>query len=401
MRVSERLQNIVIGGDDGWGVHYRARALRAAGETVTLLTVGDHDVTTPEPFIAALEASLRGGNTGYPPVMGSIPLRTAVAARVAGATGTPTGPEQVIVTPGGQAALFAAMMATLDPGDSAVVIDPYYATFDQTVRAASGEPIRVAARAEDDFQPDARAIEAALKPLTRAILINSPNNPTGAVYARETLARIAELAIRRDLWVISDEVYEGQVHDGPHLSIRALPGMAERTLVLGSMSKSHVMTGWRLGWVAGPAAIIALIGDLATTTTYGVAGFIQDAALAALRDGAAEEAEIAARYRRRRDLAQACLGNRAGLRLIPAAGGMYAMVDIRATGLSGTGFAEALLERERIAVMPGESFGAAAAGHVRIALTRPDAELEAALGRVADTAAELAAAPGRAAAGCA
>lgn len=383
MHVSARLRQVVTGGDDGWGVHYRARAMKAAGRAVTLLTVGDHDTATPEPFADALVASLRAGNTGYPPVIGTRALREAVAARVARNTAAPCTADEVVVTPGGQAALYAAMMAAFDPGEACVVIDPYYATFGQTVRAASGTPIAVAARADDGFQPDAAAIEAALTPATRAVLINSPNNPTGAVYSRATLEAIAELARRRGLWVISDEVYEGQVHDGPHLSIRSLPGMAARTLVVGSMSKSHGMTGWRLGWVAGPAEAAARIGDLAITTTYGVAGFIQDAALAALQGGAAEEAEIAARYRRRRDLAFACLANRPGLRLHPAAGGMYAMIDIRPTGLSGSAFAEQLLDAEGIAVMPGESFGEAAAGHARIALTRPDDELAEALARIA------------------
>lgn len=390
MHLSDRISGIVQGGSDGWEVHERALAMRDAGEPVTFLTVGDHDVPTPEPFMDALVASLRGGNTGYPPVRGSRALREAVAARVAAQTGAPVEPAQVVVTPGGQAALFAAMMAVLDPGDECIILDPYYATFDMTVRAAGGVAVRVAARAEDGFQPDTATVAAAVTGRTRAILVNSPNNPTGAVYTEATLAGLAELAIRRDLWIVSDEVYESQVHDGDHRSIRGLPGMAERTVVTGSMSKSHVMTGWRLGWVVGPPAAARAIGDLATTTTYGVPGFIQAAALAALTDGEAEAARIAARYRRRRGLAMARLEGRPGISVHPAEGGMYLMADIRRTGLTGIGFATHLLDTRAIAVMPGESFGRAAAGHVRIALTIPDAELGAALDSLAEAAAELA-----------
>lgn len=390
MQLSRRINNVVQGGSDGWEVHYEGRSRQAAGEPIILLTVGDHDTATPAPFMDALEASLRGGNTGYPPVNGSAPLRAAIAKRLAAKTGVETTPDQVVVTPGGQAALFGAMMAVLDPGDGCLLVEPFYATYDLTVRSASGRVQTVAARAEDHFEPRGDAIEAALDHGTRAIVINSPNNPTGSVYGRETLGAIAEIARERNLWILSDEVYDSQVHDGEHLTIRSFPGMAERCMVIGSMSKSHTMTGWRLGWVAGPAEAAARIADLAIATTYGVPGFIQDAAEAALETGAAEEAEIAARYKRRRDIALAALSNRSGLALHHPSGGMYAMIDIRQTGLSGQAFAHALLDEAGIAVMPGESFGAAAAGHVRIALTVADDRLEMALARIAGFAADRA-----------
>jgi arginine:pyruvate transaminase len=267
------------------------------------------------------------------------------------------------------------------------------------VRAVAAEPVIVATRPEDGFQPDAAAIEAALTPATRAILINTPNNPTGAVYARDRLERLAELCMRRDLWLISDELYDSQVHDGAHLSPRDLPGMAERTMLVGSMSKGFAMTGARLGWLIAPAEAIARLTELALATTYGLPGFIQDAAVHALAECAAQEAEVAARYRRRRDIALAALGNGSALKAVPPQGGMYVMLDVRATGLDGIGFAGALLEEEGIAVMPGESFGAAAAGHVRVALTVPDAALGDAMARMAALADRLAdAAPPRSAA---
>ncbi|HEU0223129.1 MAG TPA: aminotransferase class I/II-fold pyridoxal phosphate-dependent enzyme, partial [Paracoccaceae bacterium] len=313
---------------------------------------------------------------------GTTALRAAIARRMSERTGVPTGVENVIVTPGGQSALFASMMTTLDPGDRAMIVDPYYATYPDTVRAASGIVVTVPARVENGFEP-ARADLDAAAPGCRTLLVNSPNNPTGAVYSRATIEAIAEVARAHDLWLVSDEVYAGQVHEGEHVSPRSLPGMAERTLVVGSFSKSHVMTGFRIGWLAGPAEAIARVSELTIATTYGVPGFIQDAALWALEHGQAIEEETRAIYDRRRRRALEVLEGANGIRAVTPKGAMYVMLDIRATGLSGRDFAARLLEEERIAIMPGESFGATAAGHLRVALTVEDEALAFALRRVA------------------
>lgn len=381
--LSHRIRNIVSGGSDGWELHYRASAMRAAGEPVIMLSVGDHDIKTDEKVLAAMQASADKGNLGYTPVPGSRALRRAIADRVSRLTDTPAGPENVIVTTGGQGAIFAAMTAALDPGDSCVLLDPFYASFDVTVRAVGAEPILVPTSSDDGFQPDVEAIEAALTPRTRGILINTPNNPTGAVYTRDRLEAVAELCRRRDLWVISDELYDGQVHDGTHVSMRDMPGMTERTLQIGSMSKGYAMTGARCGWVVAPEEAIARLVDLAGATTYGLPGFIMDAATFALTECAAQEAEVAARYKRRRDLCVAALSGQTGLRVSPPEGGMYIMLDVRGTGLSGVEFGERLLDAEKIGLMPGESFGRAAAGHVRIAMTVGDDLLEDAMHRIA------------------
>ncbi len=215
-----------------------------------------------------------------------------------------------------------------------------------------------------------------------SLLINTPNNPTGVVYSPDTLHAIADCCIANNLWLISDEVYDTQVWDGTHISPRSLPAMADRTLVVGSMSKSHAMTGSRVGWICGPVEAIEHLINLATHTTYGVAGFIQDAADFALNQGDAVEAEVAAPFRRRRDLTMQALAGQNVIRAVPAQGAMYVMLDIRATGMTGEGFANALLDAEHIAVMPGESFGQAAAGHVRVAMTIADAQYLDALSRL-------------------
>lgn len=382
MRLAQRIAHITQGASDGWELYYRTRDMVAAGERVLNLTIGEHDIRTDPVILKAMHGSAMAGNTGYAFGPGLPALREAIAARAEAMTGAPTSWRNVVVTPGGQAALFAAHMALLDAGDRALFCDPYYATYPGTIRATGAVAVPVPTRPEDAFAPTEGAI-AALAPGARTLLVNTPNNPTGTVYSPATLEGIVRAAAVHDLWVISDEVYDSQVWDGRHVSPRALPGMAERTLVVGSMSKGHAMTGSRLGWVIAPEDVAAAITTLATNTTYGVSPFIQDAALHALGLGPAFEAKIAEPFRRRREIALARLAGLNGLRAVPPQGAMYLMLDIRATGLSGNAFAEALLDEERIAVMPGESFGAAAAGHVRVAMTIPDAAFDEAIYRLA------------------
>ena len=378
MDMSQRISGLLGGGSDGWGVFLRAREMAAEGIPVTELTIGEHDIRTAAPILQEMHRAALAGHTGYAAVPGTNALRDTVAARVQERTGVPTTRANVVITPGGQAALFAAHIAACDPGDTALYIDPYYATYPGTLRGAGAVPRRVEAQADAAFQPRASDIAAAAKG-ARSLLINSPNNPTGVVYGQSTLTGIAEVCQSQNLWLISDEVYDTQVWEGDHISPRALPGMAERTLVVGSMSKSHAMTGSRCGWIVGPEEVVHHLINLATHTTYGVPGFIQEAAVFALNQGHAFEEEIAAPFRRRRALAKQVLAGQNAVSLVPAQGAMYLMLDMRSTGMSGEDFATALLEKHHIAVMPGESFGHAAAGHVRVAMTVEDGAFETAL----------------------
>ena len=389
-QASRRIRTITGGGSDGWELYARAKELARAGVPVVNLTVGEHDIGTDPAILDEMRESGRRGHTGYADIPGVRALREAVAARAERMTGVPTRTENVIVTPGGQSALFAAHQFAGDPGDRALFVEPHYATYPGTIRGAGLVPVAVTARAEDGFEPREEALAGAA-PGARSLLVNSPNNPTGVIYGEATLEGIARVAQAHDLWVISDEVYDSQVWDGRHLSPRALPGMAERTLVVGSLSKSHGMTGSRLGWVIGPEEAAGLLWDLSTVTNYGIPGFIQDAGVFALGLGPDYEARIAEPFRRRRDITQALLAGQNVVRAAPQRGAMYAMLDLRATGLSGRDFAGRLLDEERIAVMPGESFGPAAGGHVRVAMTTEDGAYEDALRRLLALAARLAA----------
>ncbi|EBA11740.1 pyridoxal phosphate-dependent aminotransferase [Roseobacter sp. CCS2] len=381
MKLSHRITHITGGGSDGWDVFYKARRMIADGVPVTELTIGEHDIRTSPDILGAMHAAAVGGHTGYAMVPGTHDLRKTVAARIASRTGVPTTADNILITPGGQAALFAAHTAVCDPGDTAVYIDPYYATYPGTIRGSSAVPKALITTPDTAFQPTCKALIETTAGAT-SLLVNTPNNPTGVVYSAQTLQAICDACITNDLWLISDEVYDTQVWDGTHISPRSLPGMAERTLVVGSMSKSHAMTGSRVGWICGPEGAIDQLINLATHTTYGVPGFIQDAADFALNQGDAVEEAVAAPFRRRRMLTMQALEGQNLVRAVPAQGAMYVMLDMRATGMSGEGFANALLDAEQIAVMPGESFGQAAAGHVRVAMTIADDKYVDALSRL-------------------
>ena len=389
MKLSNRITALTNGGSDGWDVFYKARDLKKSGRPIIELTIGEHDIGTHRDILEAMGQSARGGHTGYAAVPGTDTLRKTVAQRIKTRTGVPTNASNILITPGGQSALFAAHMAVLDPGDLALYCDPYYATYPGTIRAAGGIDHPIHCRPELDFQPTYEDLDASAKG-ARSLLVNSPNNPTGVVYDRATWTDIAKVCQNHNLWLISDEVYDTQVWAGCHISPRSLEGMEKRTLVIGSMSKSHAMTGSRVGWICGPETVIEQLINLATHTTYGVPGYIQDAADFALNQGNEDELKVAAPFRRRRDIAMNLIAGQTVVRAVPCSGAMYMMLDIRATGLSGDVFAHILLDSRQIAVMPGESFGQSAAGHVRVAMTVNDDQFTQALGSLLAFSAEQA-----------
>lgn len=388
MQPSQRIQDISPSGDNGWGLFLQARDMIAQGIPVIELTIGEPDIRTDPSILNAMHASALGGHTGYTNVPGTTDLRRAIAARVSTRTGVKTTIDNVMITPGGQSALFSAHMGACNVGDTALYIDPFYATYPGTIRATGAVAQTIKTQSENGFQPTAADLnDAASK--AQSLLINTPNNPTGSTYTAQTMQTIAETCQNHNLWLISDEVYDTQLWQGHHISPRALPHMAERTMVIGSLSKSHAMTGSRLGWIIAPETMIEHLTNLATHTTYGVQGYIQDAALFALNQGHAFEEKVAAPFKKRRDIALGIIANFPSLKAIPPKGGMYIMLDIRATGLSGKAFGEALLKKHHIAVMPGESFGQAAAGHIRIAMTVEDTKFANALTTLCQFATDL------------
>jgi arginine:pyruvate transaminase len=393
MRYSSLTDRVAGRGAGAWGVHRRAIELREAGHDVIALTVGDPDQAPPEVLIETTVAALRAHRTGYARMIGTEKLREAIASRHAARTGMPCAAANVVVVPGAQGGLYCALQCLAGVGDEVVVPEPIYATYEAVIGASGARMVTVPLIPERGFHPDLDALAAAITPRTRVIWINSPHNPTGAVFTAQEIVAISKLCRRHDLWLLSDEVYEDLAFARPHVSPRSLPGMAERTLVVSSLSKSHAAPGFRCGWIIGPPALQQHLFNLLLCMTYGSPGFIQEGALAVLQRDQPEVAALREDYQRRAAMMSRLLGEAPNCRVTPPEGGMFVLLDVRGTGLGSPEFALGLLEREHVAVLPCDGFGPSAAGHLRIALCVPDARLEEAGQRIVRFAQRLAQSP--------
>jgi arginine:pyruvate transaminase len=382
MRFSPRVDRLAGHGADAWSVHVEARRRQQAGEDIIFLTVGDPDQEPPATAIEATIAALRHHRTGYAAIVGFPALREAIAARVADRSSRPCTADNIAVVPGAQGGVFSAVQCLAGPGDEVVVAEPIYATYEAVIGASGAQMVTFPLRPDSGFHPDLDALAAAITPRTRVVWINSPHNPTGAVFTRAEIEGIAALCREHDLWLLSDEVYEDLAFARPHIGAWSLPGMAERTVVVSSLSKSHALPAFRLGWIVGPPELIRHVSNLLLCMTYGSPAFIQDGALAALREDLPEVAALREDYRTRAALMSDLLAKAPGCRAIPPEGGMFVLLDVRGTGLGAADFARRLLDTERVAVLPCDGFGASAAGHLRIALSAPEARLRDAAGRI-------------------
>ncbi|RCL22576.1 arginine--pyruvate aminotransferase AruH [Pseudomonas sp. AFG_SD02_1510_Pfu_092] len=389
MRYAKLTQRIAGDGAAAWDIHYRALALQAEGKDILLLSVGDPDFDTPAPIVEAAIGSLRAGHTHYADVRGKLALRQAIANRHRQRSGQAVSADQVTVLAGAQCALYCVAQCVLDPGDEVIVAEPMYVTYEAVFGACGATVIPVPVKPENGFRVCPSDVAARITPRTRALALNSPHNPSGASLARATWSALAELCIAHDLWLISDEVYSELLYDGEHVSPASLPGMAERTATLNSLSKSHAMTGWRVGWVIGSRELAGHLENLALCMLYGSPDFIQDAAVVALEQQLPELDAMREAYRQRRDLVCEQLADCPGIKVLKPDGGMFVMVDIRATGLSAQAFADRLLDSEGVSVLAGEAFGPSAAGHIRLGLVLGNEGLADACRRITRCAASL------------
>jgi arginine:pyruvate transaminase len=379
--VTDRLADL---GGAKWAVHARARALKAQGQPIIELTIGEPDVPTPPEVTQPAIDSLLRGRTSYSNGRGEAALLTALAARYGARRGRPFGTDQFLCLPGTQTALYLAMMALAETGDEVLVGDPMYATYEGIIQATGASVVPVPLRSEFGFRMQAQDVRARLTTRSRVLFLNSPHNPTGAVLGPQDVAALGRLAAEHDLWLLSDEVYEDLVFPGVSFaSPLDLPELADRTIATASISKSHAAPGLRSGWLVGPAAFTARALPLAETMLFGNQPFIADATAQALSGPSTVAGDMMARFSARAADLAARLDGVAGLRVNRPEAGMFALVDIRSTGMSGEAFAMGLLKKEKVAVMPGESFGEGLAGWLRISLTRPDAELAEAATRIA------------------
>jgi aspartate/methionine/tyrosine aminotransferase len=372
MKFSPFVKRISGEGADAWLTHYAASAARDRGEDVIILSVGDPDLETPPAVVAKAVERLQAGDTHYCPAAGRHTVREAIAASHTKRTGQSIDAENVVYLSGAQNALFVASMCIAGPGDEVISFDPMYPTYPATLEASGARMVR--APTSGNFRPDLAALASLVTERTRAIVWATPNNPSGVILNESELATIGRLAERHDLWLICDEVYAG-LAPGGHI-----PGLAaqmpERVITLGSLSKSHAMTGWRAGWLVGPRELAIHAQSLVMCMLFGLPGFIQEAVVTALSIAPDAERRIRDYCDVRRARMVAGLTGIPRISTVVPEAGMFMLVDVRGTGLSGYEFMQALYKSERVSVLDGAAFGRETAGFVRVCFATDEASLD-------------------------
>jgi aminotransferase len=357
--------------------------IAATMDDVISLGIGEPDFVTPQTVLDAGMASLRAGHTHYTSNNGTIELRNGISRHLKRLYNVEYDPAlELVITVGVSEAMYLALTAILNPGDEVIVPQPCFVSYTAEVSLAGGTPVPIATRVENNFQVTAEEVERAITRHTKALLIGYPNNPTGAVLERATLEAIARVAQKHDILVISDEIYDRLVYGIDHVCFASLPGMWERTILLGGFSKAYAMTGWRLGYAAAPPEILGAMKKIHQYTIMSAPTTAQDAALVALEHGEAAIEEMRQRYDRRRRLIVDGL-NSIGLKCFEPRGAFYAFPSVRGSGMDDAEFAERLLDEERVAVIPGRAFGIGGAGYVRCSYATAYEKIEQALERIA------------------
>ncbi|WP_420645545.1 aminotransferase class I/II-fold pyridoxal phosphate-dependent enzyme [Candidatus Leptofilum sp.] len=357
--------------------------IAATMKDVISLGIGEPDFVTPKPILQAGIDSLQRGETAYTSNSGTVELRTALSQHINKLYKVNYDPaDEIIVTVGVSEALYLVMTAVLNPGDEVIIPEPSFVAYGPEVTFAGGVPVAVPTYVKDNFQVTAETIEAAITPKTKAILLGYPNNPTGAVMEREVMLSVTAVAEQHDLLIISDEIYDRLVYGIEHVCVPALPGMRERTVLLGGFSKDYAMTGWRIGYACAPADILAAMRKVHQYTIMSAPTTGQAAALAALtHEGDHYVEEMRLEYDRRRRLIVDGF-NTLGMDCFEPRGAFYAFPSIAKTGMSSDDFAMRLLDEEEVAMVPGDAFGASGAGFVRASYATAYEKIEEALNRL-------------------
>lgn len=353
-------------------------------ENVISFTVGEPDFLTPENIVNAAVTALEKGEHKYTPNAGILPLRQAIRDTLKLSHGIDYSAEnQIIVTAGGMEALFLAMRTILDPGDEFILGDPCWTNYSRQVLLCSAEPKFVSVDSENDFVFAPEILEAAITDKTKGFLINSPANPTGSIASRKTLEKLAQIAVKHDLYVFSDEVYSRLLYDGNEaFSIAQLPGMAERTIIINSFSKTYAMTGWRIGYAAGPSEIISNMVKFQENVAACVNSAAQFGALAALTEPQDTVHTMVDTYGKRRDIFFKGLSSVPGLRCFKPQGAFYLFADISRTGMNAVDFATDLLDKEKVIVVPGHAFGRDSDKYIRLSFATSEKTIREGVSRI-------------------
>ena len=379
---SKSIQRLTARKTSVWNIHDKACERLDKGEDIYLLSVGDPDLATLDSTINHTIESLKNGRTHYSPGAGEIELRKTIADIEQRASGKACGPEEVLIYPGATHAIYSVMACLLDAGDEVVIPEPMYIGYHGIFDALGAKVVNVSLEVENNFHLNAEAVKAAIGDHTRVLFLNTPGNPAGNMIAPEVLKDLASYCLERGIWLVCDEVYSMITYDKRHTSIRRAAEQLENIIIIDGLSKSHAMTGWRLGWSVAPATVTEKLLSFSSSIVFGCCQFIQDAACFALKNDDNYMDQMREEYKTRRDYVYNRLKAMPGMKCQPPQGGMFVMVDITEIAKDGYEFAERLLEEQGVSVLPGAGFGPSTEGFVRISLTLSVDVLEKAIDRI-------------------
>jgi len=380
MNVAPRMAR--LGTESAFEVLARARQLERAGREIIHLEIGEPDFDTPVHIKEAAKQALDAGATHYGPSAGLPELREAIAKHVAETRGVPVAPEEVVVTPGAKPIMFFTIMALIGDGDEVIYPNPGFPIYESVINFVGGVPVPIPLREESGFGFDLELFERRVSSKTKLIVINSPENPTGGVLDRDQLERIADVARRRGIAVLSDEIYRQFLYEGEFASIMGLPGMREQTILLDGFSKSYAMTGWRLGYGVMPPALAEHVARLMVNSNSCTTSFVQLAGIAALQGDQTPVARMVAEFKRRRDLLVDGLNRLPGVRCARPRGAFYVFPNITGTRRPSAEVAERLLTEAGVAALSGAAFGAHGEGYLRFSYANSESNLRLALERM-------------------
>jgi len=377
MRLSDRMSR--LGTETAFVVLARAKELESQGKEIIHLEIGEPDFDTPSYIIDAAVRALRGGWTHYGPSGGLPELREAIAEDMSRSRGVKVTPSQVVVTPGGKPVMFFSMLALLNDGDEIIYPNPGFPIYESVINFLGAKAVPITLWEKNHFRLDVDELSSLVTPKTRMLIINSPHNPTGSVLTWEDLQAVAELAIRNDVIVLSDEIYSRIIYDGKHYSVYSIDGMQERTIVLDGYSKTYAMTGWRLGYGVMPSELASAVAKLQTNCNSCTASFSQRAGIEALRGPRGEVDKMVQEFRKRRDVIVAGLNEIDGVSCIMPEGAFYAFPNVSRWGMKSSCLADRIMDEAGVAVLAGTSFGQCGEGYIRLSYANSVENLKRAL----------------------
>lgn len=381
-KFSQMTHRLEQSGPDLWKVHTDAQQRLVDGDDIIMMSVGDPDLPTIERTIEHAVTSLYRGRTHYSPGMGELNLRQTIADIETQASGKVTTPDEVIIFPGATNAVFTVLSCLLDPSDELIVVEPTYVGYRSIFQTIGSKIVTVSARSDENFSVNSRVIEDAVTPNTKALLLNTPGNPAGNMIPGDQLRYLAKFCLDNNIWLICDEVYSMITYEKKHISARTAAASLENIIIIDGLSKSHAMTGWRLGWAVAPLHVTEKLLRFTSATIFGCSQFIQDAAAFAMQNDGEYILSITKEYQARRDYACARVEQIKGLHCQKPEAGMFLMIDVSDLARDGLEFAGELLDKEGVSVLPGEGFGSTTRDFIRLSLTHSVDKLEKAFDRI-------------------